>query len=98
KGARRAPPSRWAAGPYRADPGRRRGVHRGQWAFAGAVLDSARRRFHARPGAAGPAAVPDRTGGGGAGGVPRGHQALSRGRLLVGLRVVRVLVVDRGLV
>ena len=98
QGSQRVVGSRWAAGPHRADPGRRRGVHPGQRAFAGAVLDSAGRRFHARPGAAGPAAVSARTGGGGAGGVPRGHQAVPRGRLLVGRRGERAVDGGRGLV
>ena len=81
----------------RAEPGRGRGVHPVQRVFAGAVLDSARRGFHARPGAAGPADVSARTGGGGAGGVPRRHQAFPRGRILVGRRGQRAVDGDRGM-
>ena len=68
-----------SAGPHGAEPGRRRDLHPGQRAAAGAVLDPAGRRLHARPGAARSAAVPTRAGRGGAGGAfPTGRGSPAR--------------------
>ena len=97
EGNGRAVDERRAAGPNGAEPGRRRDVHSGQRAAAGAVLDPPGRRLHARPGAAGAAAVSGRAGRGGAGGGSRGDQAVPRGGVLVGRRGQRAVDVGGGM-